>query len=544
MKLKSSFKYVMIILYLAYRLYSGFYMFISDCDETFNYWEPLNFILRGFGKQTWEYSPIYSIRSYAYLIPYYLISILSQLLGFTPLSIFYIVRIIGCIGFTIYAELKLYFSLLNVDTNVGDLYLFLSAISPGFTHASVSLLPSSLAMQTTILATSYILKSFKKEKGSNILKAVFWLFIGGILGWPFELSLGIPIGIYTIVEILNKKISWGMLVKISAILFSICSVVTIIDSYYLKKLVFIPVNIVLYNVFGGEGEGPEIFGIEPFSYYIHNLLLNFHIIFPISIVGIFINPLITNHRSFNLIISSQLLIWIGIFFSQPHKEERFIYPIYGLLTLSASIFLSKAFKIIRTVFRRLYYPSIFIFIVTTMLISNLRIYNLVQNYSAPLKTFATVSNIEDSRRQVHLCMGKEWYHYTNSFFLPDNMRLQFVNSGFDGLLPGDFQSSYEIPPNMNNKNQFESDKVIALNQCDYFVDNSQDQSQPQLLNSKLKTDHDWEIIDCHKILNPNGNNGLMAKLIYIPEFLRGFVGYRLEFMNFCLLKRKIDREVL
>ncbi|XP_029817931.1 ferredoxin-fold anticodon-binding domain-containing protein 1 [Manacus vitellinus] len=40
---------------------------ISDCDETFNYWEPTHYLIYGKGFQTWEYSPAYAIRSYAYL---------------------------------------------------------------------------------------------------------------------------------------------------------------------------------------------------------------------------------------------------------------------------------------------------------------------------------------------------------------------------------------------------------------------------------------------------------------------------------------------
>ncbi|VDK74941.1 unnamed protein product [Gongylonema pulchrum] len=35
---------------------------ISDCDEVYNYWEPLHLFLYGTGFQTWEYSPIYAIR--------------------------------------------------------------------------------------------------------------------------------------------------------------------------------------------------------------------------------------------------------------------------------------------------------------------------------------------------------------------------------------------------------------------------------------------------------------------------------------------------
>jgi len=40
---------------------------ITDCDETFNYWEPTHYLHYGYGLQTWEYSPKYSIRSWAYI---------------------------------------------------------------------------------------------------------------------------------------------------------------------------------------------------------------------------------------------------------------------------------------------------------------------------------------------------------------------------------------------------------------------------------------------------------------------------------------------
>ena len=34
----------------------------------FNFWEPLHYLDRGYGFQTWETSPQYSIRSWAYII--------------------------------------------------------------------------------------------------------------------------------------------------------------------------------------------------------------------------------------------------------------------------------------------------------------------------------------------------------------------------------------------------------------------------------------------------------------------------------------------
>lgn len=39
----------------AARLISARYNIVHDCDEVFNYWEPLHYLLFGYGKQTWEY---------------------------------------------------------------------------------------------------------------------------------------------------------------------------------------------------------------------------------------------------------------------------------------------------------------------------------------------------------------------------------------------------------------------------------------------------------------------------------------------------------
>lgn len=35
--------------------------------QVFNYWEPTHYLQYGYGMQTWEYSPIYAIRSWAYI---------------------------------------------------------------------------------------------------------------------------------------------------------------------------------------------------------------------------------------------------------------------------------------------------------------------------------------------------------------------------------------------------------------------------------------------------------------------------------------------
>lgn len=50
----------------------------------------------------------------------------------------------------------------------------------------------------------------------------------------------------------------------------------IVDSLMYGKLIIAPLNIVKYNVFGGAG--PELYGTEPFSFYVLNGFLNFNIV--------------------------------------------------------------------------------------------------------------------------------------------------------------------------------------------------------------------------------------------------------------------------
>ena len=42
-----------------------------DCDEAFNYWEPLHALTHGHGLQTWEHARAHALRSYAYLFAHY-----------------------------------------------------------------------------------------------------------------------------------------------------------------------------------------------------------------------------------------------------------------------------------------------------------------------------------------------------------------------------------------------------------------------------------------------------------------------------------------
>lgn len=562
---------ILIGLNVLLRVYSAFFMIISDCDETFNYWEPLNLLVRGFGKQTWEYSPEYAIRSYSYLIPYailaYPVNIIQNAIGVPSYYQFYWLRLVALCGFTCLTELKL-FNTLNskVSGKVSTWFLFLSSIAPGMSHAGVALLPSSFAMNCVTLATANSFSALIDNSIKHAVYAIIWFLIGGVIGWPFALVLGLPFGLFILIQKLSKLNTLVALIKGCLIgLFSILIISTTIDSWFYKKFDLVPMNIVLYNVFGEQGEGPEIFGVEPFNYYILNLLVNFNVVAILGYIGLLVNVFLLGEKiRFKVLItvSLPLLLWSAIFGAQPHKEERFLYPIYPLLVLSCSFLLTLIFPAISFVSRGVIGNTInskylekftqLCFSTLVGVVSILRIINLVENYSTPLSVHRELSTMPLSLDTVNVCTGREWYHFPNSFFLPSNYRLRFVRSGFDGLLPGDFLEGTElqvststIPLNMNNKNQFAEDKIIDFDQCHYYIDNSQtaniEVGEPRVverIGEELYIDEKWSLLQCQNIINPGGSSSGIGKVLWIPEYLRALVSYNVDYMDYCLLKRK------
>lgn len=81
------------------RIAGAMYSNINDCDEggssllqcvsfcidrvflVYNFWEPLHFLGQGYGFQTWESSPKYALRSWAYILLHYLPPRVGELLA-------------------------------------------------------------------------------------------------------------------------------------------------------------------------------------------------------------------------------------------------------------------------------------------------------------------------------------------------------------------------------------------------------------------------------------------------------------------------------
>lgn len=194
----------------------------------FNFWEPLHYLDRGYGFQTWEVSPVYAIRSWAYIILHFLPARISALLlgpnkvskNYYPDSTtfsnqnpqrpsFFAVRIILAVA-SVLCEANLHRAVVTkVNERVGRYLFFMLLASAGMWNASTgassspsdrhfisnaqpAFLPSTFAMYANTLAFTFSLSPPSADNGRRTLLSTLLFATGAIVGWPFSLALSIP----------------------------------------------------------------------------------------------------------------------------------------------------------------------------------------------------------------------------------------------------------------------------------------------------------------------------------------------------------------
>ncbi|EOD46230.1 putative alpha- -mannosyltransferase protein [Neofusicoccum parvum UCRNP2] len=334
-------------LFCGTHILSALYAPIQDCDEVFNFFEPAHYLDHKYGLQTWEYSPEYAIRSWAYAGIHAGIAAVARLLPISSKSAqFYFIRLVLGI-FCASCETRLFSTIARtLNPRIAIFFLIAMVFSPGMFYASTSFLPSSFAMYTNMLG----LAAFMDWKGGlRTASGICWFAVGGILGWPFASVLVLPF----IAEEVFLAVQTGSLYEtgrrfLDGAVRSLCVLVAAgsVDSFFYRKLVCVPLNIVLYNVFSGPGKGPNIYGTEPWHFYARNLVLNFNIWFILALAALplqVLNQLFRGQTATRqsilrgVVFVSPFYLWLAIFTLQPHKEERFMYPVYPFLALNAAI---------------------------------------------------------------------------------------------------------------------------------------------------------------------------------------------------------------
>lgn len=255
----------------------------------------------------------------------------------------------------------------------------------------------------------------------------------------------------------------------------------------------------MYNVFGGSERGPNIFGTEPWDFYLRNLLLNFNVWFLLALLA---GPLLgldfltrgqATSKRFPIryiVFIIPFYLWLAIFSLQPHKEERFMYPAYPFLCLNSAIALHVLFsyigasdssKIMGEITGKAKLTIVSAFIISAAIAGVLRTVGVVSAYRAPLQVYAPLQRFEYYMSDGIVCLGKEWYRFPSSYFLPDRMRAKFVKSAFDGLLPGEFNEAkvgfgffpgtWLEPPGMNDLNIEDHGKYVGGSRV-FLISNS------------------------------------------------------------------------
>lgn len=434
--------------------------------------------------------------------------------------------------------------------NVARWTLVFLLLSTGMFISGTAYLPSSFSMYMTMISMAGWY--FDRFEVSIVATAV-----STFISWPFACIIGAPIAF----DCLFLRGRWGFFIKwsiISVILVLVPQVA--IDSYMYGKLVIAPLNIVLYNVFSEHG--PDLYGVEPWIFYFHNGFLNFNVAFimalyvlPIAIITSRITSGTYFEHSVKLptwLTMMPMYLWILVFFTRPHKEERFLFPIYPLFCLAAAVTLNciqRLFHHYVTPRKKQHFTVSSDQLAITVgvmfgLLSLSRTVALFYGYHTPLDVYPEILNIAADQRvhtlppdkPVNICVGKEWYRFPSHFFLPENWSLQFIQSEFRGQLPKYYESSPDatrlIPTQMNDLNKEEPSRYVDLKKCHYLID--LDLPQVSEREPQYSRDGDnWQVVASVPFLDIQMSPKLYRSF-YIPFLSRR----RNVFVDYNILKTK------
>lgn len=373
----------------------------------------------------------------------------------------------------------------------------------------------------------------------------------------------VPIGIAIILLLVRRE--WKNLVafftKIIIMTVVIQAAVLWIDYQHYQKWVSPNWNILMYNTKAG---GDELYGVEPWTYYIKNLLLNFNYVI-MGVTGALPLFVLQNRQDVEtkplLILLLPMYLWLLVVAPRPHKEERFLFPIYPCICLGAAM---STVTIVdgllswwhgdddsqapapaqaqaqpqaqppQTKQRRAHVLLMIQLLLWTpaAILSMSRGLALSKYYTAPLIVYSKLASDKDVV-DATVCTCGEWYRFPSSFYLPSTIdSFGFVQSSFEGQLPqlftdkGSGLGSYN---QFNDKNLPEPESYVSLDDCDYLID---------LWTSDCReNDFIWKPIAQDSFLDAERTNTL-HRTLYLP-FLHEQAEMQggVEYVDYVLYKR-------
>jgi len=237
-------------------------------------------------------------------------------------------------------------------------------------------------------------------------------------------------------------------------------------------------------------------------------------------------------------------LWIGIVFSRPHKEERFLFPIYPLIAIGASVCLDQVMelvgihnyvgKILKRDPSRVKIGLVLMALFPCSLISISRSMLLTDGYTAPLKLYSDLYRISSSQVVSHeniggrrsptlVCTGGEWYRFPSSYHLPENSSLAFLKSSFDGQLPQPFtqfgskEESSRLQGRFNDLNEEDMTRYVDIGECSFAIElvGEDDANGSEVMKYMKEDEQDWKLVAQHSFLDVDKTSAL-HRILYIP----------------------------
>ncbi|XP_010915516.1 alpha-1,2-mannosyltransferase ALG9 [Elaeis guineensis] len=445
---------------------------IHDCDEVFNYWEPLHYLLYKSGFQTWEYSSEFALRSYLYIFFHALVAGPASLIySEDKVRVFYSVRLFLGLISTITETVLVIALSRKYGKRMAWYTLAMLCLTSGCFFASTSFLPSTFSMYAVTLSSAL----FLLEKYAL---AVSVAAVGVIIGWPFSILVVLPVTVFSLIRGGFKQVFLsGLLTSLSILAVSVFA-----DYYCYGRWTSSVFNLLKYNVLGG-GES-HLYGTEGPTFYLRNGFNNFNFSFVLALLFLGILPIARKKYAPDLlIVVSPMYIWLAFMSLQPHKEERFLYPIYPLICVAATAVIDSLPDLLRDKYA--IEDSIIVKIAKglrpvllglILCASHSRTFSILNAYSAPLEIYKHLQYHEDAGTGSVLCVGSEWHRFPSSFFVPSYVsEVRWIDDGFRGLLPFPFNSTLggtaAAPPYFNNKNKASDKQYLHdIEACTFFVE--------------------------------------------------------------------------
>ena len=213
------------------------------------------------------------------------------------------------------------------------LALFLT-LSSGMFNASAAFLPQSFTMYALLLC-------FALHMQGRSTAAVGAMAVAGLIGWPFVAVMCLPVVVDLLIRLGPLRFALGSVVAAAAVL--VPSV--LLDYTFYHRWVVAALNIAIYN--SSSTHGANLYGVEPWHYYVKNLILNFNLVVPLALLGtaraLWAVLLKRSTRQSSRAWAAwryclgPLWLWMAAMLYMPHKEERFLFVVYPLLCLAVRV---------------------------------------------------------------------------------------------------------------------------------------------------------------------------------------------------------------